>query len=199
MKVQEYRGVRKFVAAEVIEDTLENFTCGTPFAIAGISELTRTTEASSETHYYDNGAAVVVDSVGADSVSTSVSAVGFDVLSKITGQKYDATRGMFVEGPRKSKYYAIGYITEMTDGTEVFVWRLKGKFNIPDSSHGTKNNGTDAKGQSLVYTGINTTHKFANSDNDTAKAVNIDTSVNAQDETTFFSTVQTPDTVEAAA
>jgi phi13 family phage major tail protein len=199
MKVEEYRGIRNLVAAEVLEDSDTTFSCGTPFAVAGVSELGRTTEAASETHYYDNAASVVIDSVGADTVSVNTSAISFDVLSKITGQKYDATRGMFVEGPRTSKYYAIGYITEKTDGTEVFVWRLKGKFNIPDSSHGTKSNGTDAKGQALVYTGINTTHKFSNNENKTAKAVNIDTSVNAQTETTFFSTVQTPDTVEAAA
>ena len=71
-------------------------------------------------------------------VSISASAIPFDVLAKITGQFYDENLGMYVEGERESKYFAIGYITEKTDGTEVFVWRLKGKFNIPDSTHATK-------------------------------------------------------------
>lgn len=197
--VQEYRGVRGLVAAEVITDTLEKFECDTPFAVAGVAELSRTTETSSETHYYDNVPAIVIDSTGADEVGITGSAIPFSVLAKITGQTYDESKGMFVEGERQTKYFAIGYITEKTDGTEVFVWRLKGKFNIPDSTHATKNDGAEANGQELTFTGINTTHKFAAIGNKTAKAVNVDTSVNKVAEAEFFETVQTPDTVKAAA
>jgi hypothetical protein len=106
---------------------------------------------------------------------------------------------MFVEGERQSKYFALGYITEKTDGTEVFVWRLKGKFNIPDSTHASKNDGADANGQELTFTGINTNRRFTAIGNKTAKAVNVDTSVNATvKEADFFAEVQTPDTVKNA-
>lgn len=199
MEIQEYRGVRGLVAAEVITDTTETFECGTPFAVAGVAELSRTTETSSETHYYDNVPAIVIDSTGADEVTITGSAIPFDVLAKLTGQTYDESKGMFVEGERQAKYFAIGYITEKTDGTEVFVWRLKGKFNIPDSTHATKNDGAEANGQELTYTGINTTHKFTAISNKTAKAVNVDTSVNKVAEADFFGEVQTPDTVTAVA
>lgn len=199
-KFQEYRGIRGLVAAEVIKDDAETFECGTPFAIAGVSELTRTTESSSETHYYDNVPAVVIDSVGADEVSMSTSAIPFDVLAKLTGYAYNEEKGMLVEGERDNKYYALGYITETDNGTEIFVWRLKGKFNIPDSTHATKNDGAEANGQEITYTGVNTNHKFATVNNKTAKAVNVDTSVNtAVNETEFFETVQTPDTVAGVA
>ena len=195
--MEEWRGIRGLVAAEVTTDDAEKFECGTPFPIAGVAELSRTTESSSESHYYDNVPAVVIDSTGADEVTISTSAIPFEALAKITGQVYDAEKGMFVEGERDSKYYAIGYITEKTDGTEVYVWRLKGKFNIPDSTHATKDDGAEANGQEIVYTGINTNHKFAvGGKNKTAKAVNIDTSVNTNvKEDTFFATIQTPDTV----
>lgn len=197
MDIQEYRGVRGFVAAEVITDSLEKFECAEPFEVIGVSEISRTTETSSETHYYDNVPAIVIDSTGADEVTVTGSAIPFDVLAKITGQTYDATKGMFVEGERQAKYFAIGYITEKTDGTEVFVWRLKGKFNVPDSTHATKNDGAEANGQELTFTGINTTHKFTALGNKTCKAVNVDTSVNKVAESEFFETVQTPDTVQA--
>lgn len=200
MDYQEYRGIRGLVAAEVLTDTTETFECDTPFPLAGVAELTRTTESTSESHYYDNVPAVVIDSTGADEVSITASAIPFDALAKVTGQVYDATKGMFVEGERQTKYFAIGYITEKTDGTEVFVWRLKGKFNVPDSTHATKDDGAEANGQELVFTGINTTHKFTALGNKTAKAVNVDTSVNTGvKEETFFAEVQTPDTVTAAA
>ena len=200
MEIQEYRGVRGLVAAEITSDTLEKFETGTPFAVAGVAELSRTTETTSEAHYYDNVPAVVIDSTGADEVTITASAIPFDALAKLTGQYYDEAKGMFVEGERQAKYFAIGYITEKTDGTEVFVWRLKGKFNVPDSTHATKDDGAEANGQEIVFTGINTTHKFEAIGNKTAKAVNVDTSVNAGvKEDTFFATVQTPDTVTAAA
>ena len=194
-EIQEYRGIRGLVCAEVKNDTLEAYVCETPFQLAGVAELSRSTETSSETHYYDNVPAIVIDSTGADEVTIKASAIPFDALAKITGQIYNAEKGMFVEGERENKYFAIGYITEKTDGTEIFVWRLKGKFNIPDSTHATKDDGAEANGQELVFTGINTTHKFTAIGNKTAKAVNVDTGVNETDEAEFFAEVQTPDTV----
>ena len=195
MNIQEYRGVRGLVCAEVTTDSIESFECGAPFALAGVAELSRSTETSSETHFYDNVPAIVIDSTGADEVTIKSSAIPFDALAKITGQTYNAEKGMFIEGERDNKYFAIGYITKKTDGTEIFVWRLKGKFNIPDSTHTTEDDGAEANGQELVFTGINTTHKFTAIGNKTAKAVNVDTSVNTVDETEFFAEVQTPDTV----
>ena len=198
MSYQEYRGIRGLLAAEVTKDDAEAFECGTPFPVAGVAELSRTTETASEAHYYDNVAAIVIDSTSSDEVTITASAIPFDALAKITGQTYDEEKGMFVEGERENKYFAIGYITKKTDGTEIFVWRLKGKFNIPDSSHSTEDDGSDANGQELVFTGINTAHKFTALENKTAKAVNVDTGVNPVDEETFFATVQTPDTVTKA-
>ena len=115
--IQEYRGIRGLVAAEITTDDGEKFETGTPFPVAGVAELSRTTETSSEPHYYDNVPAVVIDSTGSDEVTITASAIPFGVLAKITGQYYDETTGMFVEGERDSKYFAIGYITEKTDGT----------------------------------------------------------------------------------
>ena len=200
-KIYEWRGIRGLVAAEVLKDDTDGMEFGTPFPIAGVSELGKETEASSEPHYYDNVPAVVIDSVGADTVNMALSAIPFNVLADITGQFYDENLGMFVEGERVSKYFAIGYITERTDGVEVFVWRLKGTFNIPSSTHATKNDGTDANGQELVYTGINTQCKFtltkgSETFNKTVKAINIEQDKNPQDEKTFFATVQTPATVK---
>lgn len=204
MKYYEYRGIRGLVCAEVIKDDADGMEFGTPFPIAGVSELGKETEASSEPHYYDNVPAVVIDSVGADTVTMALSAIPLKTVSDITGQFYDEDLGMFVEGERDSKYYAIGYITKRTDGVEVFVWRLKGTFAIPSSTHHTEDDGTDANGQELVYTGINSQHKFALTKGGktmmkTVKAVNIEQDVNPQDEKTFFETVQTPSTVKKTA
>lgn len=192
-KYFEYRGVSNAVYAEITADTAEEFTTGTVKDFTGVSEIGRTTESSNEAHYYDNIPAIVIDSVGADEVTISASGIPLDVMAEITGQYYNSAKGLFVEQEAAPKYYAFGYITDKTDGTKVLVWRLKGKFSIPDTTSATKDDGTDANGQEITYTGINTTHKFTATGKG-AKAVNIDTSVNETiTEQTFFASVQTPD------
>lgn len=198
-EIFEYRGVENLVCAEVLTDDNETdggYTTGNVFDLAGVAELGRTTENSSETKYYDNVPALVIDSVGADTVTCSVSGIPLDVLAKITGQKYDETLGVLVEGEREAKYFALGYKTKKTNGDEVYVWRLKGKFSIPDSTHSTQTAGTESKGQEITYTGISTTHKFTKTGKP-AKAINVDVALNKADVSTFFDKVTTIDTLQA--
>ncbi|MCQ2308209.1 MAG: hypothetical protein MJ000_11720 [Bacteroidales bacterium] len=199
-EITEYRGIEGLVCAEVLVDDNETgeghgYVTGDVFSIAGIAELSRTTDASNEAHYYDNMPAVVVSSTAADEVTLTLSAIPLDVLAKITGQNYDETTGSFIEGPRDFKYFAIGYKTKKTNGNEIYVWRYKGTFNIPEQTNATENDGTDANGQELVFTGISTTHKFTKTGKG-AKALNVDTVLGKADVSTFFDTVTTPDQLQ---
>ena len=208
-EILEYRGVEGLVCAEVlIDDNEENtaqegqtpnhgYVTGEVFPIAGVAEIARTTEASNEAHYYDNMPAIIVSNTAADEVTIRTSAIPLDVYAKITGQHYDNTTGAMVEGARDFKYFALGYKTKKTNGDEVYVWRLKGTFNIPDQTNATENDGTDANGQELVYTGIQTTHKFTKTGKG-AKAMNVDVAKNLADVSEFFDEVTTPDTLETA-
>lgn len=201
VEVKEFRGVRHAVYAEITKDTSEEITYGVVKSLAGVSEISKSTESSNEPHYYDNQPMVTVSSTGNDEVSVNTSALPLSVYADITGQKYDETKGVLVEGEREQKYFAFGYVTKLTDGTEMYVWRLKGTFNIPDDTHTTEDDGTEAKGQELTFTGINTTHRFAklldkNSNPKSARAVTVDTSANKSiTESDFFTKVQTPDTI----
>jgi len=193
-QIYEWRGVENLVAAEVLTDDADGYTTGEVFDIAGVAELGRTTENSSETKYYDNVPALVLDSVGADTVTCSVSGIPLDVLAKITGQVFNEELGVFVEGEREAKYFALGYKTSKTNGADVYVWRFKGKFSIPDSSHATKTAGTEANGQEITFTGISTTHKFEKTGKP-AKAINVDTELSKVDVENFFAEVKTIDTL----
>lgn len=207
-EIVEYRGVEGLVAAEVlVDDNSTNtagtgetpnhgYVTGTVFAIAGVAEISKTTDSSNEAHYYDNIPAVVVSNTAADEVTISASAIPLDVLATITGQVYDSGTGALIEGPRDLKYFAIGYKTKKTNGDEVYVWRYKGTFNVPDQTNTTENDGTDANGQEIVYTGISTTHKFTKT-NKGAKALIVDTGKDLADVDEFFDTVTTPDTLTA--
>jgi phi13 family phage major tail protein len=203
-EILEYRGVEGLVAAEVLtDDDTNGYTTGEVFAVAGVAEISKSTDSSNEAHYYDNMPAVVVSNTASDTVTVSASAIPLDVLGTITGQLYDATTGALIEGPRDFKYFALGYQTKKTNGDIMYVWRFKGTFNIPDQTNTTENTSTDATGQQVVYTGISTTHQFTknpdkNGNPRGAKALVVDTAKGLADVSKFFETVTTPDTLEAA-
>lgn len=124
MQYFEYRGVEGAVFAEVLSDDANGFTTGAVKELVGLSEISKTTDSANEAHYYDNIPAIVISSTGADTLTLNTSGIPLDVLAEITGQYYDATSGAFVEQERTPKYFALGYITEKTDGSKVYVWRL---------------------------------------------------------------------------
>ena len=197
-EIVEYRGVEGLVAAEVTNDDNDTgYVTGSVFAIAGVAEISKTTDSSNEAHYYDNIPAVVVSNTASDEVTISASAIPLDVLAEITGQIYDSTTGAYIEGPRDVKYFALGYITKKTNGDLMYVWRYKGTFNIPDQTNTTENDGTDANGQEIVYTGISTTHKFAKTGKG-AKAMVVDVAKELADVSSFFTQVTTPDSLTGA-
>ena len=196
-EIVEYRGVEGLVAAEVLtDDDTAGYTTGDVFAIAGVAEISKTTDSSNEAHYYDNIPAVVVSNTSSDTINISASAIPLDVLGFITGQTYDSALGALFEGTRKVRYFAIGYQTKKTNGDKIYVWRNKGTFNIPDQTNTTENNSTDANGQELVFTGISTTHKFTKT-GEGCKAVVVDVAKDLADVSTFFEEVVTPDTLVA--
>ena len=195
-EVKEFRGIENLVVAEVIKDASDEITFGAVEKLAGVAELSKESESSSETHYYDNAPLIVINSQGSDTVTIQASVLSLEMVAKITGRKYDATKGMLVEGSRENKYFAIGYKTKATDGTYRYVWRLKGTFAIPNESHQTENDGTDANGQELVFTGIKTSHKFAGNDNDGAYAIVVDGAKTT--DVDFFAAVKDPDTFQVA-
>ena len=196
MKIYEYRGVEGLVYAPVTQDDSTGYATGTVKPLAGVAEISKSTESSNEAHYYDNLPAVVVSSTGSDEITISASAIPLDTLADITGQYYDASTGMYVEKERTPKYFAIGYQTKTTSGDVMYVWRLKGTFNIPDQTSVTEDDGTDANGQEITFTGISTTHKFTKTSSP-AKAITVDTGLDLVDTTNFFDAVQTPDTIQA--
>lgn len=198
-QIYEYRGVEGLVYAPITADTSEEFTTGTVKDFAGVAEISKATDSTNEAHYYDNLPAVVVSSTGSDEITITASAIPLDVLAEVTGQGYDPNTGTFVEQERTPGYFAIGYITQDTNGNDYYVWRLKGTFNIPDQTNVTKDDGTDANGQEITFTGISTTHKFTKTGK-AAKSVTVNTGLDLiANPDQFFDTVQTPDTITAKA
>ena len=197
-KIVEYRGVCDLVAARVLTDNdIDGYTTGAVFAIAGVAEISKTISQASETHYYDNIPAVVIDTgLGADTLTINCSAIPLDVQAEIFNQTYLDSKGAMVEETGSANYYAIGYKTQNSDNEDVYVWRYKGKFQLGDQVNATRDDSASANGQTLTYTGIATTHKWVETGKG-AKALNVEVAQNKANVSSFFSTVTTPDSLAA--
>lgn len=200
----EFRGCKRLVFAEVTKDNNESgasggYTTGTVKVLAPVAEISKTVETSAESKYYDNKAAIVINSEGADTVSFTIAIPDDETLAEITGRTYDSTKKMFIESERETKYFAVGYILgEKGEGDdERYVWRYKGTFNIPDETSATENDGTDSNNMTLEYTGIYTDHEFTNGKGTgvkgAAKASFIRESNNVATADEWFAAVATPD------
>lgn len=199
----EFRGCKRLVFAEVTKDNNETtgggYTTGTVKVLAPVAEISKTVETSAESKYYDNKAAIVINSEGADTVSFTIAIPDDEILAEITGRTYDSTKKMFIESERETKYFAVGYILgEKGEGDdERYVWRYKGTFNIPDETSATENDGTDSNNMTLEYTGIYTDHEFTNGKGTgvkgAAKASFIRESNNVATADEWFAAVATPD------
>lgn len=193
----EYRGVSDLVYAEVTKDDSTGFQTGTVKSLAGVAEISKASNESSETHWYDNLPAIVVQSQSSDTITINASGLDLETLADLKGQVYDATTGTYIEGEGTTKYFAIGYKTQNTNGDEMYVWRLKGTITVGDETHSTKNDGTDANGQELTFTGISTIHKFTKTGKP-AMAVTVNSTLDLiANAAQFFNAVQTPDTITA--
>lgn len=195
-KAVEFRGVDNLVYAPVVTDTKEMFECGEIKSLAPVAEIARTTSSDSATHFYDNQAKINIRANGADEITISSSVVDLPTLAEVTSQDYDPELGMMIEGEANPGYFAIGYRTKDTSGSYRYIWRLKGQFGIPDETSHTEDDGTDANGQELKFTGISTTHKFAKNGK-SAKSIVVQEG--KADLSAWFDAVQTPDTVKAEA
>lgn len=195
--VDEFRGTDNLVIAEVTQDNAEGYVTGAVSVLAPVAEISRTTETSSDTKYYDNKPALTINAEGADTITLTVPVLDLATLALITGKLVDASTGAFMDGESTPKYFALGYRLRLTDGTYRYVWRYKGSFAIPDESSQTESAGTDSSNQSLTYTGIQTQHKFSKP-NSSQKALVVDERDGLADLSTFFDKVTTCDTLRTA-
>lgn len=193
----EFRGCDNLVIAEVTADTAAAFTTGAVTLLAPVAEISKTVETSSETHYYDNVGMITIRAEGTDTVTLTVPVLPLSMLAKLTGKSIDPTTGAFIDGAPVEKYFAVGYKLRLTDSSERFVWRMKGTFGFPDETSSTESDSIDTNNQELTFTGVQTIHEFTNGGR--CRAVVIDERDGLCDLTTFFDTVQTPDTIAALA
>lgn len=160
MEYQEYRGIRGLVMAEIEKDDTTGYTAKEWNELSGVQSVAVSKNESSESHFYDNAARIVIDAEGADELTLVVSILANKTRAAIDGVEYDADTDMIINTPKKRKYFALGYIGEKTDGTEEFNIFYKGKFSGGAETHNTKDDGTEATNVEYTFTAVHTSAKI---------------------------------------
>lgn len=200
--VDEFRGTDNLVYAEVVTDNNDpegGYVTGAVKPLAPVAEISKSTEVNSDTKYYDNHAALVIQAEGADTISLTIAALSLQTLADITGKTFDTETGAFMDGERTPKYYALGYRLKLIGDKPGYryVWRYKGSFSIGDEVSQTENAGTDSNNQTVTFTGVNTNHVFTKP-GASQKALVVDEADGLADLSTFFDQVTTCDTLQPA-
>lgn len=164
MTYNEYRGVRGLVLAEITKDDGDGYVVGEWQELSGVQSVAVAKNESSETHYYDNQAAIVIDAEGADELTLVVSILANKTRALIDGVGYDEATDMIVNTPKVRKYFALGYIGGKADGTEEFNIVYKGKFSGGGETHNTRDDGTEATNVEYTFTAIHTAAGIATVD-----------------------------------
>ena len=207
MDYQEYRGIRGLVIAEVTEDTTSGYETEEWQELSGVQSVSVTKNESSESHFYDNAARIVIDAEGADELTLVVSILANKTRALIDGVDYDQTHDMIINTPKQRKYFALGYIGEKTDGSEEFNIFYKGKFSGGAETHNTKDDGTEATNVEYTFTAVHTTAKIAETATKTVKSIKVPASTKVTEAKVFgvftsgVSTLSplTPDDIKALA
>lgn len=149
ISINEYRGVRMVCGADANE-TADGYVGGVWRRLFGAQGITVTPNESSETHYYDDRAAIQIDTEGAIDVAMTVSIPELKTKAWLDGKTITAN-GLYVGTPKKGSYKAVCFIGAKDDGTEELNIFYKGKFTGGETTHNTKDDGTE---------GTNTTYNF---------------------------------------
>lgn len=157
--MHEYRGVRMVCGAEVTEGA-DGYVGGNWRRLFGAQGITVTPNESSETHYYDNRAAIQIDTEGAIEVAMTVSIPELKTKAWLDG-KTITTNGLYVGTPKKGGYKAVCFIGAKDDGAEELNIFYKGKFTGGETTHNTKDDGTEATNTTYNFGSIFTANNIA--------------------------------------
>lgn len=160
MEYKEYRGCRGLVVADVLTDDDKGYTTSPWVRLAGVQGITHAKTESSEKHFYDNIAAIIVDAAEGDEVSLVVSIPANKTRANIEGYDYDETIDAIIKTVSKKGYKAIGYIGTKDDGSEEINILYKGKFTGGNKVLNTRDDGTTTTNMEYTYTAVHTANKI---------------------------------------
>ena len=193
---EEYAGVRNLVIAPMVIGANGTETYGAVQRLSGVQAVSGEVNESSETHYYDDMAAIVVDSEGEDTYTLTVSVPSKRTRALIEGLTYDEATGALIGSKKNKGYFALGFIGGKLNGNDEYNWIFKGKFSGGAKTHNTKTDGVEATNMEYTFTSIHSGTKFTKGGN--AKYLSVDDDGRCV-LSTFFDQVTSPDALTPSA
>ncbi|WP_416729199.1 major tail protein [Fictibacillus sp. JL2B1089] len=130
-------GLKKLHFALQTKDDSSAATYDVPELIAPAVNVKITPKTDSVTDYGDDGAVDTASALGEIDVEIETTSLPLDIQAKLLGHKYQ--NGLLVKGTDDiAPYVAIGFEAPKSDGSKLFVWLYKGKFDLLESEHKTK-------------------------------------------------------------
>lgn len=113
-------------------------TYETPVRIVGAITANITANSESATLFADNGPLESATAMGAIDLELNVADLPLDVQAILLGHTVNANGTMYRNSNDTPPFVAIGFKALKSNGKYRYVWLLKGKFQIPDLNHQTK-------------------------------------------------------------
>lgn len=175
-------GLRNLHVATLTSDDATAAVYATPEKLARAIEATITPSVNSTTLYADDGAAATTSALGEVEVEINIDALPTAMQAKLLGHTVNADGVLVKKSSDVAPYIALGFSSANDDGTEKYVWLLKGKFQLPEQTFRTK-------GSEVEYQTPTIQARFVKRDFDSAWQFQVDsgdTGVNAATITNWF-------------
>lgn len=189
------RGLKNIYVAEVLEDSVEKFTTGTPEKLIPAGEMGVEVDSDKSESWFDDALFATIGREGGSTVTISGAGLRAAAIAKLNAKTIDEETGAVIDsGEYTEKYWAVGAEKGNIDGTVELVWFMKGIFAIPGETAKTKTgDDTDSNGTELEYTANKTIHQFTKTKTG-CKRVVIDTeTTKVKADADWFKQVVTPD------
>jgi phi13 family phage major tail protein len=193
----EYRsavGLDSVYVAEVLQDDSSAYSADTPEYFAPAIEASIAPTTNTETQYADDKAYDAMVNEAETVVELGVTNIPAEILAKVLGKRFDATTGRLYDNAGTPPYYALGFRSQKSNGSYVYYWFLKGRFQAPTEDKSTKTDSPDPKTRTITFTALQTVKTFDLGDGvtDSVKRVVGDDDTDAFSETDWFTQVQVP-------
>jgi len=114
-------------------------TYDAPKRISGAITANFSPNASNDTIFADDGPYDTASTLGAMSLELNVADIPSDIRADLLGATYDLATGVvYSKSTDIPPYVAVGMSIKKSNGSDRYVWYLKGKFAAPDENNQTK-------------------------------------------------------------
>lgn len=188
-------GLDSLYIAELITDTAESCVFATPEVLAPAAEASQEPTSSNETQFADDQPFDTMYSEAETKITLKVTGLPLAIQAKILGKGFNQATGEMYDVPGVPPWFALLFRSQKSNGKYKYFAFLKGRFAPSKEEATTKGAKAEPKLAELIFTAVNTTHKFSLPGGVTAPVKRIvgDEDAPGFDPTGWFEAVRTPE------